>query len=445
MSKKIEFRVEGTTCGSCEILLERAFRKIPGVRSVKVSNRTGRISLAIKDGVNLTTGDLYRVCNDAKYKFFSGDNGVISRPSISWDRVIVALTVALSVYFIFIRSGWVKTGASLDASAGLAAVFIIGLIAAFSSCSAVVSGLITAVAASAASSDQPLSFVQRVKPHLLFNLGRIGGFALFGSLIGLLGKMLGLSPFANGIFLLVVAIMMVGIGLNLMGAFPGGSLFGISKLVAGFIDGRTGAGRAMTTMLLGALTFFLPCGFTQSMQLFAVSTGSPFQGALIMFVFSLGTAPALLGLGIAASVARGRLLKVMSTVIGVFVIAIGYSNIASAATLLNTRGSNQQPVKQIEVRTENGEQVIQMEVTSRLEYAPDILYVRVGVPVRWEIYGDARMGCASSLVLREFGIRTFLNPGFNTVKFTPNRSGTFRFTCSMGMTQGTMIVLPAEK
>ncbi len=46
-------------------------------------------------------------------------------------------------------------------------------------------------------------------------------------------------------------------------------------------------------VLLGVSTFFLPCGFTQSMQFYALTTGSFISGALTMFVFSLGTLPVL--------------------------------------------------------------------------------------------------------------------------------------------------------
>ncbi|MFH1047129.1 MAG: sulfite exporter TauE/SafE family protein [Patescibacteria group bacterium] len=444
MTKKIFFRVDGTTCGSCEILLERAFRKLPGVQAAKVSNRTGRVQLTVDDNVSLNTGDLSRAVNDSKYRFSPDDDGSGSS-RVAWDRVIVALTVAFSVYFVFIRSGIIQTSASPDASSGLLAIFGIGLVAAFSSCAAVVGGMVAAIAASTAQNGAR-SFSQRVTPHLLFNTGRVIGFAVFGAAVGAIGSMLGLSPFVNGLFLLMIAVMMVGIGLNLLGAFPGGSLFGLSKLVARFAEGRGGKGKPLSTMLLGALTFFLPCGFTQSVQLLAAATGSPTQGAVIMAVFALGNVPALLGLGIAASAVRGRVLKVFSSVVGIFIIAVGYANIVGATILLDSGNSKvTPPVTEVEYVTDNGEQVIQMEITDRLEYAPDTLYVREGVPVRWEIFGDEFMGCASSLVLREFGVSEFLSPGFNVVCFTPSRAGTYRFTCSMGMTKGTMIVIPKEK
>lgn len=34
--------------------------------------------------------------------------------------------------------------------------------------------------------------------------------------------------------------------------------------------------------IVGMLTFFLPCGFTQSMQVLAISSGSPLMGMMIL-------------------------------------------------------------------------------------------------------------------------------------------------------------------
>lgn len=58
--------------------------------------------------------------------------------------------------------------------------------------------------------------------------------------------------------------------------------------------------------VVGALTFFLPCGFTQSMQLLALGSGSPVQGGIIMAAFALGTLPVLLAVGLGSSYTKDR-------------------------------------------------------------------------------------------------------------------------------------------
>jgi len=63
----------------------------------------------------------------------------------------------------------------------------------------------------------------------------------------------------------------------------------IGKRVHGFKNIH----HTLTPLLVGVATFFLPCGFTQSMQIYALTTGSFLTGALIMFTFALGTLPVL--------------------------------------------------------------------------------------------------------------------------------------------------------
>ena len=55
----------------------------------------------------------------------------------------------------------------------------------------------------------------------------------------------------------------------------------------------------------GAATFFLPCGFTQAVQLYALSTGSPVSAGLTMAVFAVGTSPGLLALASLPNLGRG--------------------------------------------------------------------------------------------------------------------------------------------
>jgi sulfite exporter TauE/SafE len=49
----------------------------------------------------------------------------------------------------------------------------------------------------------------------------------------------------------------------------------------------------LAPMLLGIATFVLPCGFTQSMQIYSLTTGNFLSGAMTMAVFALGTLPVL--------------------------------------------------------------------------------------------------------------------------------------------------------
>ncbi len=82
--------------------------------------------------------------------------------------------------------------------------------------------------------------------------------------------------------------------------------------------------KTLTPLIIGFATFFLPCGFTQSMQVVALSSGSFVSGMLIMLAFALGTLPvlALLSFG-SASFAHSRYAPLFFKSAGVVVIGLG--------------------------------------------------------------------------------------------------------------------------
>ena len=74
-----------------------------------------------------------------------------------------------------------------------------------------------------------------------------------------------------------------------------------------------------------------------------------------------------------------------------------------------------------------------------LNYYPNTINVAYGKPVK--IYLDSSVsGCLRSFTIRDFGVAKYLKTPNDYVEFTPNKKGTFRFACSMGMGTGTLIV-----
>jgi len=84
-----------------------------------------------------------------------------------------------------------------------------------------------------------------------------------------------------------------------------------------------------------------------------------------------------------------------------------------------------------------GVQRIRVEVKGG--YAPAVIRVRAGAPVRLDFHRDETNPCTEEVVIPDFGIRTYL-PAHRTtpVSFTP-AAGTYEFTCGMGMVRGTII------
>jgi sulfite exporter TauE/SafE len=90
-----------------------------------------------------------------------------------------------------------------------------------------------------------------------------------------------------GSMTVLVGVVMFLLGLNLTNLSPRIGSFSptLPKLLGKHIKGDSNT--KISTMFTGAVTFFLPCGFTLAMQVYAVSTGNFLTGALVMLLFAL--------------------------------------------------------------------------------------------------------------------------------------------------------------
>lgn len=356
-----------------------------------------------------------------------------------WLEVGGAAVALLALYLILRAANILPDSVGVGPGTGVGAAIILGLIASVSTCAAVTGSLVLAAASRYRQAHPQLTGQQRFRPHIYFNLGRVVGYAGFGVLVGLVGSAITLSPAAAGIFTLVVGALMVVTGLNMIGSWPWLQRLQPRppKWLAARVYRMRGSG-AWGIFLGGSLTFFLPCGFTQAIQLYVLTLGSPTQGALLLGAFALGTAPGLLALGAAASFGAGRWERYASAAAAVLVLALGIFNFragwAAAGWPVPTL-SRQSPARQAaEAVAKDGVQVVEMKVVD-YDYEPAVFTVRAGVPVEWRIDGSEAAGCARVIVARAAGVQQLLKPnGVTVVRFTPTRPGIIPFSCSMGMT-----------
>ncbi len=235
------------------------------------------------------------------------DTGVI------WQALPIGLAL-LALFFIVQKSGILNFG--LGGTVTPVTSFIIGLIASVSSCLAVVGGLVLSLSATV-SQDK----ISDVKPMMLFHGGRLISFAVLGGVLGAIGSAVGISFTATAILGIIASVVMIVLGLNLVGIFEK-NMIALPSGVFSFF--RKMEHKTIAPFLVGVGTFFLPCGFTQAMQVAALSSGSFLSGFLIMTAFALGTLPmlALLSFG-SASFAQSRHAPLFFKSAGVLVIGLG--------------------------------------------------------------------------------------------------------------------------
>jgi plastocyanin domain-containing protein len=72
-------------------------------------------------------------------------------------------------------------------------------------------------------------------------------------------------------------------------------------------------------------------------------------------------------------------------------------------------------------------------------YYPNTIRVKSGVPVSITL-DKSVIGCYRSFAIPDFGIDEYSSGPSDTIDFTPEKKGTFKFRCGMGMGNGILIV-----
>jgi sulfite exporter TauE/SafE/copper chaperone CopZ len=287
--KTYTFHVNGMHCKSCVVLTEHELNALPEVSRARASLKHLSVEVA---------GDF----GDKEPEHVARDLSVVLQPhgySLSlerqrhkakWSDFNVAIPIAVGFIALFIilqKLSIVNLVTSSEVGYGTA--FVIGLIASVSTCMAVVGGLVLSMSANFAKEGD------KVRPQVLFHIGRLGSFFLLGGVIGALGSAFQLGATGTFALSLVVAIVLLVLGINLLEVFPWAKKLqpAMPRFIGKRVYGLKEVNHSLTPLLVGIATFFLPCGFTQSMQIYTLTTGSFWTGAMIMFTFALGTLPML--------------------------------------------------------------------------------------------------------------------------------------------------------
>jgi sulfite exporter TauE/SafE/copper chaperone CopZ len=453
MQTKIIY-IKGMHCVSCEKLLDDELLSIPGVLHVRADRKKGFVELDYeKDEPNF-----YKVkAAVEKFGYTASQQKEIalteSVQKSSWQSWLwaVALVVLVIVAFrLFENSSLGQKIGVTGSGADFGTAFLIGLVASVSSCLVVVGSVV--IAFSGKYMGEKKGFLGgAVKPNLFFHFGRLGGFFVLGGLLGAIGGGINISGNFIAFYTIIIAIVLAMLGLNILGLFPDIASLGLS--MPRFFSSPWGklkkSENPSAPFLLGVMSFFLPCGFTQSMQILAVASGSFMRGGLGMLLFALGTVPSLLALGVTTSWSKSKNTAIFQKVAGMLIVLFAFYTFNSGLALVgasenlfsrpNNAGKNDGKNQSQNVKTDTAQQIVEMHVTSS-GFSPSILRLKKGVPVRWVIKGDAITGCTNKIIVPSLGISQALSSGDNVVNFTPDKVGEVPFSCWMGMVRGKFIV-----
>jgi len=330
-NKKYKFHVHGMHCNSCVLLTESEIGDLPNI--VKVKSNLSNNTIEVEGDFGEKTLD--QIAEDLTIPLKSHGYTVSVEKQIKdtkWSDFKIALPVAFVFIFAFVflqKIGVVNFIDIKGVSFGTA--FLIGIIASLSSCMAVVGGLVLSMSATFAKEGD------RFKPQILFHVGRIISFFLLGGVIGMIGSAFTLNITGTFVLSLLVGIVMLILGVNLLDVFDFAKRFqiGMPKFLSKHVIGISKLNHSLTPLLLGVATFFLPCGFTQSMQVYALSSGSFIKGGLTMLFFALGTLPVLAILSFSSSnISKSSKSGVFFKIAGLIVISFALLNIINALVVI---------------------------------------------------------------------------------------------------------------
>lgn len=448
--QKLIVPIQGMHCKSCEILIEDELDGVKGIKKAKADWRHSEVEIRF-EGQQPDEEQINEAVRRAGYEVGkSAKAGFFSRSKDDYKDLGLAFLSLVGFYFILKGLGITNLNINTSSDLTIPVILLVGLTAGFSSCMALVGGLILGVSAKYTEHHPEATPSEKFYPHLLFNSGRVLGYAVLGGVLGVVGSAFQMSGTVLGFITIAVGLLMLVMGLQLINIFPWMEKVkftlpkGISRTL-GMKERQQGYSHN-NTFILGALTFFLPCGFTQAMQVYAVSTGNFLSGAIVMGTFALGTMPGLLSVGGLTSAVKGIFAKRFFKFAGLAVIAFSFFNISNGLTLSgvdfaygktnDVRIAASDP----NVTIENGVQVVHMTETGD-GYTPNSFTIKKGLPVKWVIDAQDPYSCASTILLNKYNIRKSLRAGENTITFTPTETGRLRFSCSMGMYTGVFNVV----
>ena len=421
-------RVDGMYCEHCFQTVRAALLALDGVETVSFR----QIVAELRGSTLPDTDTLVSVIRDAGYEANPSRVSIDPRRAagrVRWYEAlgIAALLVAVGLginklfgYNVFNAIPVIETGMSYGM------LFVTGLLTGIhcmTMCGAI--GIYASAGRDSARS---------VRRPLLYNLGRVLSYTLIGGLVGWIGSVFSISSMLRGVIILLAAVCMLLMSLSMLGwirfRLPQFFRFPLRK-------------RGSSAFVIGLLNGFMPCGPLQAMQLYALSTGSFFSGALAMFLFALGTVPLMLGSGLLLNLTKGKARAIFAKFASVLILLLSLLMLlrglsAFGIDLTNLGAKDREGY--LTAAVEDGVQTVSFD----LEYdAYADIIVRKNIPARIVITADKDKitGCNNEVISSDFGFDVVLQPGENVIEFLPTQEGDYLYTCWMNMIRNHIIVV----
>lgn len=431
--------IEGMTCGACEMKIEDRLNELEGIENAKVSYKNAN-ALITYQPKKITQKTIEAEIEKLDYHVGTKENKKAKEDKTSINQLLGIGIILLAVFMLQKNTGLFQLVPQINQNMGYGLLFLIGIITSLH-CVAMCGGINLSQCVNYGGGESSGTGLAKFKPGILYNGGRVVSYTLIGGIVGALGSVISLSGSARGLVAVVAGVFMVIMGLNMLNIFPALKKI-VPRMPKVFRRKLAVSGKSRGPFYIGLLNGLMPCGPLQSMQLYALGTGSFLGGALSMFLFSLGTVPLMFGFGAVAGILNSKYTKKMMKVSAALVMALGVIMLNRGLSLSGidlVRASGTQEAG----NTAKVEAEVQ-SVTTKLQpggYEP--IVVQKGIPVKWTIQAEKKdiNGCNETIIIPAYNIEVTLTEGDNLVEFTPDKSGTVSYSCWMGMIRSSIKVV----
>ena len=465
--------VEGMHCASCELLIEKTIEDYPGVKDVDASLEKGQVKIVSDKNDSVDIEKLNKEFKEAGYKFSNKqfpkenyklieftDAGIeINRDKFYEYLKIFGILVFVLVLVMLINSSNIGRYAGVDANSSLLAFLILGIVAGLSSCAALVGGLLLVMTKQwndlyITDKTNKLKF----QPHILFHIGRLIGYFVFGGLLGLLGQMVSIgSGTSFAIVIIVVSVVMLVLALQMIGFKQAQNLqLKTPKVISKFITNESNFSGKYAPFILGALTFLLPCGFTLIAQSAALASSGFLKGGLIMLFFAIGTLPILGGISLTGVKfnTKPKLTSLFNKTAGILIVVFAIYTINSQLNVLGLKSLSDLELRSNDTASEKVDQEVSENpdvdenvqklviVADDFSYTPQgSMTIEADKPTVLAVNNKGVQGCGRFMAARGL-IEKYveLEDGWNYVELTPKK-GVYKLTCTMGMVRPVTITV----
>jgi len=439
-------------CPNCETVVEHALKSLPGVRRAEADYGTETVIVTYDN----TRTNLFRIFQALETK---GYECTLMRRRHPWRegvrkllQIILGLLGMIAIFYVGTKLPAIDTLPDFGRQASAGLLFLAGLLTSFH-CVGMCGGFIVGYTARSTIRGKH----SYAWSHVAYGLGKTLSYAMLGGLCGLAGSLITFTPTMKGAAAIAAGFFLMGFGLNMLHLLPHLHWFGFTMppWLSRFVHAEFRKHHsAFTIGLLNGL--MIACGPLQAMYIMAAGTGSPWEGAKVLFMFGAGTLPLLMGFGFLTSMISHQTSEKLLKASGLIVVALGLimlnrglvltgsgydfralsAWISTATDVITERYESSQT-------TDGTHQTIRMEVTGE-GFQPATFVLRKGIPVRWIIIGKELNECNRAIIVPKLGLQFDIRAGEQVVEFTPKDDGTILWSCWMGMIRGTFVVIDAS-